>query len=89
MPEAAIRPWKASAPAEERDYPHYDVIESDRPVAHLSGRYKLDEWGAWYTLCGTVVTGWRAANLADTDHDRFCRCCERKAYARTYKKGGR
>lgn len=67
-----------------RTYARHDVIDSGSgEIAHLSGQYRLDEHGAWYTLCGKVVTGWRAATLADTDHDRFCRCCERKAYART------
>lgn len=64
----------------ERTFPKHDIIDSmSGAVAHLSYRFRLDEHGAWYSLCGKVVTGFRVGTLDDTDHERICRCCERKA----------
>jgi hypothetical protein len=59
----------------------YDVLDDPRggPVAHLSGRSTPDQWGHWYALCGRIVGSYRAASLADTDHDRLCLGCSRKA----------
>lgn len=67
----------------DRTYPRHDVISSgDGPVAHLSHLHRLDTFGAWYSLCGRVVEGWRTGNVEDTEHDRVCAACERKATRR-------
>jgi len=66
----------------ERTYPMHDIIDSmSGAVAHLSYRFRYDH-GSWYSLCGKVVTGFRVPRLDDTDHERVCRSCERKAIGR-------
>ena len=70
------------APA-PRTYARFDLIDSGNgEVAHLSHIHQLDVHGSWYSLCGKIVTGWRASALSDTDHTRVCVSCERKATRR-------
>ena len=64
-----------------RTYNVHDILANPEggPVAHLSYQGPHDDYGHWYSLCGRVVPSYRRWTLEDTDHDRVCAACDKKA----------
>jgi hypothetical protein len=84
MMSAAARERRLADTTLTRDYKFHDVLDGEGGVAHLSyGGDYLMRYGAWYSLCGRVVPSWRMPALGDTDHDKVCASCHRKATRRS------